>query len=140
MARGSYKPVFRQRAVELTNHPAEVAEAMISSQLAADAVKTATPARSMVGRRLLMLAAALIFVLSATCLILWTENHALQRSLNNPWETTPALGSFWPGILTTRPNTDIILADTSFALIQDITKKSVPLSDYLSLHQRSTCY
>ncbi|HEX4758527.1 MAG TPA: hypothetical protein VH308_11105 [Terracidiphilus sp.] len=130
--RGSYKPIFRQRAVEVTNNPAELAEAMISSRPTADAVKRATPARSMAERRLLMLAAALIFVLSATCLTLWTENQALQRSLNNPWETTPALGSFWSAILTTRPNTDIILADTSFALIQDITKRSVPLSDYLS--------
>src|SRR5260370_30232750 len=79
-----------------------------------------------------MLAAALIVVLSASCIILWTENHTLQRSLNNPWQNTPAVGSFWSGILSTRPNTDIILADTSFALIEDITKRPIPLGDYLS--------
>jgi hypothetical protein len=129
--RGSYKPVFRQRAIELKNHPAEVVAAMIGSQPTADAVPKATPTR-MVERRLLMLAAGLIVALSVSCFFLWTENHTLRRSLNNPWQTTPALGSFWSGILTTRSNTDIILADTSFALIQDITKRRVPLSDYLS--------
>jgi hypothetical protein len=35
-------------------------------------------------------------------------------------------------VLNARPNTDIILADTSFALIEDITKKPIPLNDYLN--------
>ena len=48
------------------------------------------------------------------------------------WQSTTAVGSFWSGILNARPNTDIILADTSFALIEDITKKPIPLNDYLN--------
>ena len=82
-------------------------------------------------RRLLMIAGILIVALAAGCFVLWTENVALQRSLNT-WQSTPAVGSFWSGILGARQNTDIILADTSFALIEDITKRSIPLSEYLS--------
>ena len=130
--RGSYKPVFRQRTVEPTIQIVVADEAITSAQPTADALKISSPPGSTVERRLLMLAAALILVLSASCIILWTENHSLQRSLNNPWQNTPAVGSFWSGILSTRPNTDIILADTSFALIEDITKRPISLGDYLS--------
>jgi hypothetical protein len=130
--RGSYKPVFRQRAVEPTIQMAEADEVITGAQLTGDAARISSPTRTTLERWLLMLAAALIVVLSTSCIILWTENHTLQRSLNNPWQNTPAVGSFWSGILSTRPNTDIILADTSFALIEDITKRPIPLGDYLS--------
>jgi hypothetical protein len=78
-----------------------------------------------------MLAVALILILAAGCFVLWTENNTLHRSLNTG-QSTPVVGAFWSGILNTRSNTDIILADTSFALIEDITKRSIPLSEYLS--------
>jgi hypothetical protein len=42
------------------------------------------------------------------------------------------VASFWSGILGARQNTDILLADTSFALVEDITRHSIPLNDYLS--------
>ena len=59
------------------------------------------------------------------------QNRELNRSLY-AWEDAPALASLWSGILDAKPNTDVVLADTSFALIEDITKKPIPLSGYLS--------
>jgi hypothetical protein len=48
------------------------------------------------------------------------------------WESEPALNSFWPQMVFPRQQTDIVLADTSFALIEDVLKKQISLSDYLN--------
>jgi predicted component of type VI protein secretion system len=99
---------------------------------AKEAAETPLSPTTKVERRLLVLAGLLIVVLAAGCWVLWTQNRAIYRSLNAaPWQSTPTVASLWSGILGGRPNTDIILADTSFALIEDITKRSIPLSDYL---------
>jgi hypothetical protein len=131
--RGSYRPVFRQRAVEppiqlpdAPVHAAEVSPESLPSQSIAPATKTAE-------RRLLALAAIAIVALSAACLYLWTANRALRRAMDNSAvQSTPVTTAFWSQILGARPNTDIILADTSFALIEDISRRSIPLSEYLS--------
>jgi hypothetical protein len=131
--RGSYKPVFRRRAIGLTVQPKIALEApgIVPSPSVTTEKLASAPAK--VERRLLVLAAFLIVVLAVSCWVLWTQNRAMYRSLNAaPWQNTPAVDSFWSGILGGRPNTDIILADTSFALIEDITRRTIPLSDYLS--------
>lgn len=129
--RGSYKPVFSKRAAEPAIRPAAVVDASSSTpQEKAPAKPQPSPAR--VERWLLVFSGILLVVLAAACWVLWTQNNVLRRSLNtNAWQSTPAVGSFWSDILGGRPNTDIVLADTSFALIEDITKASIPLSDYL---------
>jgi hypothetical protein len=77
--------------------------------------------------------------LAAGCWYLGRENQTLRRSLdNNGAQATPAINAFWSEFLGARPNTDIILADTSFALIEDITKRSIPLSEYLSRNYVNT--
>jgi hypothetical protein len=129
--RGSYKPVFRKRAVESAIQHKDFPEAGIGAPHEVDTAETHRHASIKTERWLLMLAVTLIVVLAAGCYVLWTENNTLRRSLNTG-QSTPAVGSFWSGILSARSNTDIILADTSFALIEDITKRSIPLSEYLS--------
>jgi hypothetical protein len=132
--RGSYKPVFRRRTVEPAIQPNIAVEAPQDAHPAStETFEKPLPSKSRVERRLLVLAAFLIVALAASCWLLWTQNRSLYRSLNAaPWQNTPAVASLWSGILGGRPNTDIILADTSFALIEDITKQSIPLSDYLN--------
>ncbi len=134
--RGSYKPVFRQRAVESASQPVTrptFAETHISLARTRDAAETAPSAAAKVERRLLMIAGVLIVALAAGCCVLWIQNRTLRQSLTvSTWQNTPTVDSLWLGILGARPNTDIILADTSFALIEDITRRSIPLSDYLS--------
>lgn len=142
--RGSYKPVFRERSVGPAASP--VAEPLPLTPAASTSSPVAIPAhssaeapgatatgRASLDRKLLVVAMLLIVALASGCYFLWTQNRALRQALNNnAWQNTPVVASFWLGILGTRPNTDIILADTSFALIEDITKRSIPLNDYLT--------
>jgi hypothetical protein len=134
--RGSYKPVFRYRAVARQSEEPRI-EPPIATHAAASDVSISPLPTSIAGsrqtsdRRLLTLAGLLIVVLAIACGALWVQNHAMRRSLF-AWQTTPSVNSFWSGILDARPNTDVILADTSFALIEDITKKPIPLNDYLN--------
>src|ERR1017187_342482 len=128
--RGSPKPVFRYRTVEpvAQSEPKVVA---IPSPRALELPEKPLAAPKRTERLLLVIAGIVIVALAACCFVLWNQKIALQRSLNT-WQGTPVVGSFWSGILGARQNTDIILADTSFALIEDITKRSIPLNEYLN--------
>lgn len=131
--RGSYRPVFRVREAGAIPRAVETAEPISETPLVIDAVDAPRPVEMGTGRRYLVAAAVLIVALAAACAYLWMQNSALRRSLgNSPWQNTPALASFWSEILNGHTNTDVILADTSFALIEDITKRPISLSDYLS--------
>jgi hypothetical protein len=137
--RGSYKPVFRERSLEpalqLQTEPIAVAEPVaiaVPAPMAAEPV-IQRPATAKFERRLLVVAAILVVALGAGCFALWNQNRTLRQSaIINNWQSTPVVASFWSGILSARQNTDILLADTSFALVEDITRHSIPLNDYLS--------
>lgn len=140
--RGSYLPVFRRRSnltiplVPLTvdspladQSPSPPVSAPISPLISEVRQQTAEgPAR----RRWLPLAffSAVTLVLGCACLFLFHQNRVLRRSLYG-WQDKPALTAFWPQFLNSTQQTDIVLADTSFALIEDISRKPIPLSDYL---------
>jgi hypothetical protein len=138
--RGSYTPVFRRRSSEplsmvIDPHPGmhagpepfETAKASEASHAGA-----AAPAPAIAFyRRSLTYTIPIIALLAILCATAWLQNRELNRSLY-AWEDAPALASLWSGILDARPNTDVVLADTSFALIEDITKKPIPLSGYLN--------
>ena len=145
--RGSYKPVFRDRPVEPAQetqpnavpetNPGAITRAEVSAAPAVanlpGALTTAVAKAPSIERGLLVVAAVLVIALAAGCYFLWTQNNSLRQSINvNTWQSTPTVAAFWSGILGARPNTDIILADTSFALIEDITRRSIPLNDYLT--------
>ena len=139
--RGSYKPVFRPRTVlpgveprvDLHPEPPEAVESAAPAAPAKEALQTTAPTRRTRDGRLLVVMSLVIVALAAGCLSLWRENHALRRSLDsNAAQGTPVTNAFWLEFLSARPNTDIVLADTSFALIEDITKRSIPLSEYLT--------
>ena len=122
--RGGYKPVFRPRSIQ-------------RDIVAEPATAALPPSAQAVYRRLLIAAAAAIVALAAVCSVLFTENHAMHKLLY-AWQRTPTVNSFWSGFLGAKPNTDVILADTSFALIQDITRKQIPLTEYLSRNYINT--
>jgi hypothetical protein len=80
----------------------------------------------------------LLIGLSVACIFLWTRYRAslqqysdLQRSIYG-WQYDPQLAELWNGILGTRQDTDIVLADASFGLLQDINRKSFSLDNYLN--------
>jgi hypothetical protein len=61
--------------------------------------------------------------------LLW-RNWALQAEIR-PWKADPALRAFWSEFLGSNEEVDIVTADTSLALVEDILKRPVSLDDYL---------
>jgi hypothetical protein len=137
--RGSYKPVFHPRAAKPALGPVSIEPRQVKSLQDAPVAGLPTitplagahPPAAQSHRLLLALAGALLVALAISCFLLWTQNQSLRRSLY-PWRSTPAVAGFWSGLLSARPNTDVILADTSFALIEDITQAPIPLNEYLN--------
>jgi len=129
--RGGYKPVFRRR-VPPAKAPevAETVPVVVPAEIkAVEASAPATPV-AVPTRLPLFLALGVAAALGCVCLFLWGQNHSLRMALV-PWRSHPALSAFWSGFLDSNQETDIVLADTSFALVQDISGKSYPLHDYL---------
>lgn len=122
--RGSYTPIFRWRT---ETRPADslkpaVADVPVLPAVVAPWWRTQLP--------LLMVSAAAI-VLAVVCMQLWRENRSLHKMVY-AWDGQPALAAFWPRFLNSTQDTDIVLADTSFAIVEDMMKQSYPLSDYLN--------
>jgi hypothetical protein len=76
----------------------------------------------------LLMMAAIIVVLFIACVFLFWQKHRQMHG----WQAARALRSFWGAFLGNVGETDVILADTSFALEEDILKTSIPLSDYFN--------
>ena len=72
-----------------------------------------------------------LIVLTIACIGLWMQNRSMHRAFY-AWQSEPAVSAFWSDILAARPDTDIVMADSSFSLVQIITKKSFSFQDYLS--------
>jgi len=136
--RGSYVPVFRYRSVKakIAGEPeplkmqAPAAENVVPISEAADAAQVLPrgPAQS---RWILVLAAVIVVAFGSACLFYRSQYRSLYRSMY-PWQSQPAVAELWNGILNARPDTDIVLADASFGLLQDVNKKSFPFDEYLN--------
>ncbi len=119
--RGSYMPVFRARAKE--PEPPRTDEAHDTP--------APTPILPFYRQVPFLLVSVVAVLLAIYCAILWRQNRAMDRVLQ-PLDGKPALTAFWPRFLDGSHESDIILADTSFALIEDIAKQYFPLNDYLN--------
>ncbi|WP_263378133.1 hypothetical protein [Granulicella paludicola] len=127
--RGSYMPVFRYR------HP-QVEEAVAAAPVVGAATEvTVVPASPAIATSGWMrwawgATAVVVAALAIGCAVLWVENQELQKP-HYASRDTPALASFWGAFLGTKINTDVILADTSFSLVEDITQQPIALDAYL---------
>jgi hypothetical protein len=120
--RGSYAPAFRLRAVAKLQ-PASAVE----TPLAPQTLTQASPLRGV----LVTAVSVCALVLAVACFFLWRQNQSLKGRLH-PWQAHPAIASFWSNFFNSPQQSDIVLADTSFMLIEDLTKRSYSLNDYLS--------
>jgi len=122
--RGSYTPIFRWRAETPPAEPVKPPD-----------VEVPGPAAIVVPWWRLQLPLLLVSVaalaLAIICVLLWRENRTLHKMVYT-WDGQPALAAFWPRFLDSKQDTDIVLADTSFAIVEDMMKQSYPLSDYLN--------
>lgn len=122
--RGSYTPAFRLRPVEQPQPPAP--------ELPAPQIQTAGAASVWPWRLLLFgFVSVAALVLAVACFVLLKQNQSLTRRIH-VWQGQPALTAFWSHFFSSPQQTDVVLADTSFMLVEDITKQSYSLNDYLS--------
>jgi hypothetical protein len=79
-----------------------------------------------------------LIVLAIACVALWIQNRSMRQSMSAmqtsfyPWHYEPSVSAFWSEVLDARPDTDIVMADSSFSLVQLISKKSFSFQDYLN--------
>jgi hypothetical protein len=119
--RGSYTPVFRWRPEE---DPRKAPDGVPET--------AARPAPVPYYRQLPFLIPAVVSILlAAGCALLWRQNRALARP-HNAWGGKPALAELWPRFLNSSRPTDVILADDSYDLVENIAGQSFSLNDYLN--------
>lgn len=147
IAMGSYEPVFSERWNHaLTFQQVPECESVALDNTGDDGEKAAIVAGTKEGgatpeisratgrprwvKAERLIAGLVILLLAGACIALWIQNRSIYQSFY-AWKSRPAVSSFWSEMLATDSNTDVIVGDSSFALLQDIAKKSFPFSDYL---------
>jgi hypothetical protein len=131
--RGSYSPVFRYRPIEPpaeAEPPAATESLAIQDSLTSDALSKAYGQISRM-RIALFLGGLAMAVLVGVCLFQLNQYRALQQTLY-PWHRQPHVAALWADILAPGQETDIILPDMGFAVIQHISKKTFSFDDYLN--------
>jgi hypothetical protein len=130
--RGSYVPVFRNRPpqpkIALDPIPFQMATAGNPATASDEARQVAQPRRWSGAAKIAI--GALTGALAVGCIFFWVQYRNLYRSLY-AWQYEPSVSALWTNFLNTSPDTDVVLADASFGLLQDLNKKSYPLDDYL---------
>ena len=79
----------------------------------------------------LLIALVIIAALIFGCVSMWIQLRALHRSLSE-WRYEPALQALWSGFLDSDRDTDIVTEDSSYLLLQTISKQRFSLQDYLN--------
>jgi hypothetical protein len=131
--RGGYTPAFRYRPLQapiVTDAPVPV---LIPVSQPPEASSEATSAS---GRQPwmfagLMVACVMLLVFAAACLYFWSQYRTLHRSLY-AWQDKPTVSALWSEIFSASPDTDVVVADASIGLLQDLSKMNFSLDDYLN--------
>src|ERR1039457_2134431 len=136
--RGSYVPVFRNRQAEahLDVEPLLNGAASIAESNAEGAVTAGDPERSRWTVAALVAEGLIAFLFAIGCVALWMENRAVNRSFY-AWRYKPSVAAFWTNFLGASPDTDVVMPDTSFAMLQSISRKTFSFNDYLSRNYTS---
>ncbi len=126
--RWSYTLVFHSRLSEPASPAAESSAAPAGPEVvpAADAL---FPRRGFAGA--LIAAGVVIVLLIGACVWFHARYKALYQSFY-PWRSEPAVAELWNRILDAGPDTDLVLADASFGLLQDLRKERFPFDEYLN--------
>ncbi|SNT44099.1 hypothetical protein SAMN05421770_1181 [Granulicella rosea] len=128
--RGSYTPVFRHREPDPLLEDATPMPDPAAPVQTSDPLPQAAAGRSFSAALVAALAGAIVVLLVVVGVLAW-RNQDLQRHLH-PWQSQAALRAFWEPFFGRDQTVNILLADTSYALAQDITRQQLSLSDYLN--------
>lgn len=139
--RGAYIPVFshhpRQGGDEIPDGQRSLDASLALSLVASDIDSEESPAIVMSAKRekiafdrgFWSIAGCTILLCFGIVFLLW--QNAELRSEINPWQSDPVRRSFWSEFFGSNNEVDIVTADTSLALVEDILKQPVSLDDYL---------
>ena len=139
--RGAYIPVFFRRPVHGEHEtpgslsPLEADESLPPVIDSLEPEESTTSSTSVGIGSLAYLRSHLIVFVCAVLLccgivfLLW--QNAVLRSQLNPWRADPVRKAFWSEFFGSGEEVDIVTADTSLALVEDILKQPVSLDDYL---------
>jgi len=143
--RGSYVPVFRPRRLNAVDYPAEKAP-LIEAPLApvTPSSQEAPPPGAVSGSltpQVFRNPIQIFLLIVIVCLTTWliTEvrrNQQMQMSLHK-WQSGPALRAFWGNFFGHRLAPEIVLADTSFGIVQEVLHKQLSLAEYLDYSYRA---
>jgi len=131
--RGSYIPVFRYRPSE----PKTATEVSLpkleftAQQAEAAAQSVSTPVQRNWARLALISSSVLCLALAICSVTLWNLFRSRDHVLY-PWKYSPSLSSLWAEFLDANRDTDVIMADTSFSMIQGLRKQSYSFNEYLN--------
>jgi hypothetical protein len=78
-----------------------------------------------------IVAGFLILALAISTFTLWLELRSARQMLY-PWQNSPAIAGIWGPFLADQKNTDLVITDSSLAIVQNLTNKNLDLSAYLS--------
>jgi hypothetical protein len=77
----------------------------------------------------------LLLAMSAVGFLYW-QNRVLRSQLR-PWQTDPVSAAFWSQFFASGDPVDIVTADTSYALAEDMLQRPISLDDYLDYKYKS---
>ncbi len=149
--RGGYLPLFVARpaapeppAPLLPVKPDPIPDAapdLPAAEIVSDAIDTAALPPDQTRRfsrfslaLISLLTAALALALAAVGFLLY-QNRALNALLQ-PWQSDPARAAFWSQFFASGQQVDIVTADTSYALAEDILQRPISLDDYLDYNYK----
>ena len=113
-------------------------KAFVADQEAVREVVTHPPAPASSQHRWTLAILPVTVLALGCCAALWVQNRGMEQSMHamqetyDPLRQKPTVAALWSNILGASPDTDIILGDESFGLIQVIDKRSFSFDDYLS--------
>jgi hypothetical protein len=140
--RGSYAPEFRWTSRSISDLGSVTSDGQLATQ--PDRAKVTaipelppaireTPKPSENVRRMnsgLLIAIPIIVALTFGCLSMWIQLRALHRSVSE-WRYEPAMRALWSEFLDSNRDTDVVTEDSSYLLLQTISKQRFSLQDYL---------
>jgi hypothetical protein len=150
VALGSYKPVFSPRAKAVSPDIDAISREVLPANndeapaISADTVKQNAAQKKKVSLDRFRIGSgaivslAIILVLAGACFSLWVRNRQQQQSLDemrrtiSPWRYQPSLSALWSGFLDSSRDTDVVISDNTFLLIEELRKQQASFPSYLN--------
>ncbi|MGB9406472.1 MAG: hypothetical protein WCA89_02985 [Terracidiphilus sp.] len=139
--RGTYIPIFCRRQVNdehetsgsRSPHEADETLSPVTNSLELEESPTISMSagrwKIVSSRGFWVIAGCAVLLCCGMVFFLW--QNAILRSEVSPWQADPVRRAFWSEFFGSNEEVDIVTADTSLALAEDILKQPVSLDDYL---------